>query len=143
MRKGPGSLHEPLLLNTRGRLVEKPGLVKVQKQLLLRPLSIAKTTMHRDFIRAKCMILSTKCKFQLFFDRANPRYWLSNNISLLHLTEHYFQPYSLAELFYVLMYKTVFICTFSVSVHTWTALGMSRAVFSFVIEQTSLRRTVS
>lgn len=33
--------------------------------------------------------------------------------------------------------------TFSVSVETWMALGMSRAVFSFVIEQISLSRTVS
>lgn len=33
--------------------------------------------------------------------------------------------------------------TFSVSVHTWMALGMRRAVFSFVMEQTSFRRTVS
>lgn len=34
-------------------------------------------------------------------------------------------------------------CTFSVSVQTWMALGMSRAVFSLVIEQISFKRTVS
>ncbi len=33
--------------------------------------------------------------------------------------------------------------TFSVSVQTWMALGMRRAVFSFVIEQMSFSRTVS
>lgn len=34
-------------------------------------------------------------------------------------------------------------CTFSVSVQTWMALGMSRAVFSLVMEQMSFKRTVS
>lgn len=33
--------------------------------------------------------------------------------------------------------------TFSVSVESWMALGMSRAVFSFVMEQMSFSRTVS
>lgn len=33
--------------------------------------------------------------------------------------------------------------TFSLSVQTWMALGMRRAVFSFVIEQISFSRTVS
>lgn len=33
--------------------------------------------------------------------------------------------------------------TFSLSVHSWMALGMSLAVFSFVMEQTSFNLTVS
>lgn len=33
--------------------------------------------------------------------------------------------------------------TFSESVQTWMALGMRRAVFSFVMEQMSFKRTVS
>lgn len=35
------------------------------------------------------------------------------------------------------------VCTFSLSVHSWMALGMSLAVFSFVMEQTSFNFTVS
>lgn len=33
--------------------------------------------------------------------------------------------------------------TFSLSVQSWMALGMSRAVFSLVMEQMSFRRTIS
>lgn len=44
---------------------------------------------------------------------------------------------------YTLKTKSCVSLTFSVSVQTWMALGMSRAVFSFVIEQMSFSRTVS